>query len=302
MDKPEMVFLLSSAYSGATLLSLLMNQHPDISSDGEAFPFMRGMDIQCSCGRRQIDCPYYRSVAGDMIRPDTNAYDESLFWYMPRYSRIHHLSRAFEGFWLNHAVHRIRNRLAALPPLRAIEDEFLRQHLAFCSRSLERRRARVYFDGTKSMRRAELFAERGLTAKMVQLIRDGRAFCNSYRKNNKLDASCLPKASQVWKQHIRKVDALHRRLPSLEILVVRYGDLCASPESEVRRIWEFMGLGFDPAFLEYDKADMHVTGNRMRMTYDGVIREDTSWRDQLAPNHTAQLDTLLKPELERFQF
>ena len=303
MYSRNIAFLIAAPYSGATLFSILMNQHPAISSDGEMFPFERGNKILCSCGRLQKDCAYYRTVASSMLTENKRNYDDNLFYYVPRYSQNYYLSRAFEGFWLNTFAHKLRNFLCtSISKLKNIEDEFIEIHMQFYSKSLDLRNARVYFDGSKSLRRAELFAGRNLTTKLIHLIRDGRAFCNSFIKNKGLHRRNLALGAKVWEKSIRKVDILRKRFPEVEILDVRYNDLCNSTESELKRIWGFLGVDFDRGFLEYHAKDMHIVGNRMRNEYNGLIREDHSWKRQLKNDEIKVLNKLMIHGLKRFDF
>ena len=238
---PNIVFLISAPYSGATLLSILMNQHPGISSDGEIFPYDRGGNVVCSCGKNQIDCEYYRTVARCMIKGDKKEFDGSTFYYVPRYSGLYYLSRAFAGFWIDPFANQMRNTCCTIiSKCKKLENHFINIHLEFIRKSLDIRNASIYLDGTKSLRRAELFAERRITFKMVHLIRDGRAFCYSFLKNKKLNRKHIPMAAKVWKKSIRKVDTLRGRFPHVQILDVRYNDLCDAPGRELKRLFAFM--------------------------------------------------------------
>ena len=303
MSIPNLVFLLSAPYSGATLLSILLNQHPEISSDGEIFPYIRGSKEICSCEKDQISCDYYQTVANCMMKPDKKEYDDNIFYYVPRFSKINYLSRAFEGFWINPLPNRIRNMLCSIiPKYRKLEYNFTKKHIELVEKSLCLRNAHIYIDGTKSLRRAEFFAERKLTSIMIHLIRDGRAFCYSFLKNNRLPRSSLPIAARVWKKNIKKVDTLRARFPHVRILDVRYNDLCSIPGKELRRIFDFLQLSYDDSFLVYSRDDMHIIGNRMRFNYSGTIMEDFSWKKNLKQEDVLFLSRLMEHELKRFHF
>lgn len=299
----DLVFLISAPYSGATLFSILMNQHPEISSDGEMFPYIRGSEIVCGCGRLQVECKYYRAVAESMLNVDINKFNDNYFYYVPGYCKNYFLSRFFEGFLLNDFTNKVRDLVISLGPgIKRLEDKFANIHLDFYSKSLKRRNASVYFDGSKSLRRAELFAARKLTSKMIYLIRDGRAFCNSFIKNKQLPHRKLYIASKLWEKNIKKFDILQRRFPHIETIVVRYNDLCEAPGRELKRVWEFLGLKYDDKYLEYRKDDMHILGNRMLSDYKGVIKEDLSWRGRLKEEEIQQLNKLMNNKLKRFKF
>lgn len=303
MSNPKIAFLMSAPYSGATLFSILMNQHPEISSDGEIFPYTRGSEAICSCGSIQINCPYYKLIAENMINKEKNGYNEIFFYYVPKYFKNYYLSRVFEGFWENGLANRLRKFFCLIvPTIRRVEKEFIDLHLEFIANSLKERGASIYFDGSKSVRRAEFFIEREIDTKLIHLIRDGRAFCNSFLKNKELDYSYFPMAANAWKKHINKIDILSKRFPDIEILVVKYDDLCNAPDTQLKKVWDFLGLNYNKDFMLFKRNDMHILGNRMRNFYDGVIMKDESWRNQMMKDKVLRLNKLIKYELLRFGF
>lgn len=303
--QPKIVFLLSAPYSGSTLLSILLNQHPKISADGEIFPYVRGDDEKCSCGKKQKVCAYYSTVAAMMKVPGEEYYDRNYFFYVPRYCKINLISRAFEGFWLNHYFYSIRNFICnAYPAFKNKNNKFIEKHIEFIKSSLKKRRSSVYFDGTRSFRRAELFTENSLTFKMIYLIRDGRAFCSSYIKNEGYSETKknLLIAGTVWKKNIKKVDTLRSRFPQIKTLVIRYQDICRSPEVELKKIYGFLDLEYQHSYLHYSADDMHILGNRMRFVYNGVIREDLAWRNRLSIDSINLITRFLEKDLRRYRF
>ncbi len=235
----------------------------------------------------------------------SNTYDSNLFYYIPRYCKNHIISRAFEGFWLNGFFNNVRNVITSTyPPFQTNNKQFIKKHLEFINNSLHSRNASVYFDGSKSFRRAELFTENKATYKMIHLIRDGRAFCSSFIKNKELTGSKKDflVAAKVWDKNIKKVDILRSRFPDLDILDVKYHQLCQSPEKELRKIYSFFDLDFDPAYLQYSSQDMHILGNRMRFIYNGTINEDLAWKDRLSDDAVNFLTRTLEKNLNRFKF
>jgi hypothetical protein len=134
------------------------------------------------------------------------------------------------------------------------------------------------------------------------LIRDGRGFCNSFIKNKGISRSALKIAAEVWKKYIEKVDILVKRLEHVEILEVKYGDLCSRPDIEISRICNFIGVESKEDILKNSIKDMHILGNRMRFEFTGEVREDNKWKSNLYPDEIEMLTRYLKPELKRFTF
>ena len=82
-DEPSPVrvaFLLANWYSGATLLSLLLDSHPEIVSNGEIYYNVREV-VDCSCGTVATECAFYRAAAAHMW--DSDRWDPSLFRATP---------------------------------------------------------------------------------------------------------------------------------------------------------------------------------------------------------------------------
>ena len=68
---PESVlYILGPSYSGSTLLTLLLAQHPQIATIGElkAATVGRIPDYRCSCGQLLRECALWRDVQARMQR------------------------------------------------------------------------------------------------------------------------------------------------------------------------------------------------------------------------------------------
>src|ERR1700684_2401628 len=79
---------LAAQYSGTTLFAILLGRHSQISSDGEIFPFGWHTPVLCSCGKTQVECPYYRETAAHLLSADGKEWDPELFAPHPTYSRF----------------------------------------------------------------------------------------------------------------------------------------------------------------------------------------------------------------------
>jgi len=108
-----------------------------------------------------------------------------------------------------------------------------------------------------------LFADRLLSefpdSQIINVIRDGRDVAVSHREA--FDSLPLHSAYR-WREHLQ----LHRRLtasvdPS-RYTSVRYEDLVADPEAELRRLCAFLGEPFDPAMIR--QHERHTTGFAQR--------------------------------------
>ena len=298
----DLAFMFSNWYSGATLLAILLNSNSRLVCNGETFEFEHG-DIRkesyrCSCGQSIPDCPFFRAVAHQFLESETNNY--RYFSVLPDVSDSPLRNRVVASF---SKLPRLRNfYINSSPTLKTKLDHYLSLHEQFFMNACAHENASCYIDGTKSVRRAELFRLYGHKPfKVIYLVRDGRGFAWSYIRNNSLDKSDLKPAADAWLSYVRQVDTFMERYPSVAVHVTRYEDLCHTPESALRGICEFLDVAYDPSMTATPK-EHHVLGNQIRHSFNGTVKESLSWRNQFDKNQIAELELLMKNELKRFSY
>jgi len=93
---------------------------------------------------------------------------------------------------------------------------------------------------------ADLFPE----AKFIHMIRDGRDVSLSYL-DVEFGAENLWEGAIYWRRFVNQGRRAGASLPSHRYLEMRYEDLTADPQSQVRRLCEFANLEFQPSMLRY---------------------------------------------------
>jgi hypothetical protein len=295
-------FMLANWYSGATLLALVAARHSQIECNGESLPFSPRDDrrYDCTCGEYLDTCDFFRFAAAHMWSDSKNDWNRALFCQVPDLSghgSLNRLLRSGRSFATG-----LRSVARVAPPIRRREQEFVRAHLTFFDRAVAFSDRSHYLDGTKSLRRTQLFLENtDREIRVVHLVRDGRAFANSYRKNRHMDLSALPEAAERWNSYIADVDRLDRQDARVKVLTIRYEDLCRGPEGFLHEMLGFLDVRYEP-LLEQTRSDLHVLGNRMRRSFGNEIREDRSWETELGRREIAQLEELMGESLSRFKY
>jgi len=299
--KPKLVSLLANWFSGATLLTIFLNAHSEIVSNGEAMFFDENdtRRYDCSCGKYIDECEFYKATTASMRPADAAGWDKRLFVQVPGFSRkpvlrslLH--SPRFEGV-LRHEL------INSIPVYRGIRDRFLQAQLEFFANARRLSGASIYLDGTKSIRRAQLFARDDRSEmKALHLVRDGRGFCASYVKNTRPVPSWAD-AAEAWVSYIAQVDQFAKAFPSIPLLVVRYEDLCRSTAEVIRAVCRFLDIAYEEPGADMMKG-AHILGNRMRRTFNGVITEDTSWKEKLDHGTQMELASLMKRQLQQFGY
>lgn len=299
--KPKLVPLFSNWYSGATLLTILLNANSQIVSNGESMFFDEDdtKRYDCSCGKYIDECEFYAATTGPMRLADGTGWDKQLFVQVPRFSGNPLLRALLHSPRLESAL---RHKLIdVIPAYRTVRERFLEAQLQFFANARRLTGATVYLDGTKSIRRAQLFARDGRSEmKALHLVRDGRGFCASYVKN-KRPVPSWPDAAETWVRYIAHVDQFSRDFPSVPVLVIKYEELCRSTAEVIREVCRFLDIPYEEPRTDSHK-DAHILGNRMRRTFNGVIAEDSSWREKLDARLQKDLTSRMRRQLNQFGY
>jgi len=170
----------------------------------------------------------------------------------------------FTGTWR-------RALVRSVPSLRRKYDGFVQAHTEFMTTALELEDAEVYLDGTKSLRRAELFlSEKGFgTSHLLLLVRHPYSWCASWLDKRK--SADLDNAIHTWNKYVRRSFRLGERFPSSPFRIIRYEDLCEHPEDELTAVERWLGVRTGGSCGTGEHTH-HVLGNRMRFTFDGTVR------------------------------
>jgi hypothetical protein len=274
--------LLANFWSGATLLTMLLDRHSRLVSTGEGFPFPDQTGVRCSCGEPIERCDFFLAAAAGM-RGD-NKYDRDLFGFMP--GRLRELPRplrklAETGHWPG----RLRHTLCSLSPAyRRIVADFAAQHREFMQRACQLAGATHFVDATKSLSRADLLMRSGLMpSAIVLLVRDPRAFTHGRLRYVSGDGDKIALAAQEWLHYIRLARRLARAYSAVPYLEVRHEDICTDPARELERIVRLIGFVPEPGQLAGPGGVSHVLGNKMRHSFDGRVFLRERWRETLPP-------------------
>jgi tetratricopeptide (TPR) repeat protein len=104
--------------------------------------------------------------------------------------------------------------------------------------------------------------------------------------------------------HYLLIDALvthYRTELDLRLLELRYEDLVASPETEIRKLLDFVGLEFDPACLAFhENPRVSRTGSYVQVTQE--IYDKSIYRYRHFLPHLETAVEILRPVLERLGY
>jgi hypothetical protein len=308
----KLAYILAASHSGSTLLTMLLNSHPDVATVGELAPGGMG-DLSwylCSCGTRLRECSFWQYVSSAMKR-NGNHFDLEDFgtrFSMPE-SRI--------ATWLLGPLHRgpvlelLRD--TALGLITSWPDrlaEIARRNEAIIEVILDYYHARIFVDkGNRALRLKYLLRIPSLDVKVIRLIRDGRAVALTYmdpagfadakdtarrgggsggnRENERLE---MAQAAYQWRRCNKEAEHVIHRLDKAQWTEIRYEDLCNDTDNTLNRIFEFFDLDPDQRAKDFRSVEHHVVGNGMRLDSTSEIRLDERWRSVLTEEDLKTFD------------
>ncbi len=276
----DMIYIASPSFSGSTLLTFMLNNHPDIATMGE----LKWGDIdldtyQCSCEARLVECPFWLEVARrvkdrelpfSFERPMTDFRCRS--HPLPdRIARARIRGLAFETTrnLLLKTISYTREAFATARELNRAMTEII----------LDLQGGKVFCDASKDPVRLKHLIDTGdYRIKTLHLFRDGRAVMNSAKKNASHSAE---KGIQEWLRTHEQIELLKQRNEPDSFMVVRYEELCDQPAQTIKHICEFAGLDTVDYVPDYRAAEHHILGNRMRLKPTSQIKLDLKWKMML---------------------
>lgn len=271
---------MGPSYSGSTLLTLLLADHPDIATVGELKATSMG-DISayyCSCGELLTSCPFWLDVKQMMQKLGRDVifdnfkthFQDKKSYFSDRLLRAALRGPLFEmardaGFLVSPAAHRTK-------------QEIIKQNQAIIEIICTLQQAKTFLDDSKEPIRLKFLLAADLwDIRVIHLTRDGRGVTNSYMRHQK---STMTLAAREWIHTQQECDRMAKLLGNSRCLTVQYERLCQEPEKTLTDIYQFFEL--EPEFNSSSNRIKHILGNQMRLGSLQNIRLDEKWKQALS--------------------
>jgi hypothetical protein len=138
------------------------------------------------------------------------------------------------------------------------------------------------------------------TAQYVHLMRDGHDVVASHRDRWGY-RSAVRAARGAWRRYVESARGFGAGLPAGRYRELRYERLVAAPETELRALFAFLGEEWDPAVLEFDRAEHDGTERYSRFTDQRRSEggdDSTIYRSRVGAGRSS-LDPVLRTMLHR---
>ena len=133
-------------------------------------------------------------------------------------------------------------------------------------------------------------------ARFVHLIRDGRNVALSYIERP-WGPSTVGQAALYWRSRVGRGRTAGATIGTRRYLEASYENLVDDPETEVRRICEFLDLGFEPEMLQYQSAaESFIASSHQPEAFTALVRPPTSglrdWSNAMSEDDVALFEAI----------
>jgi hypothetical protein len=283
---------LSPSYSGSTLLTFLLGQHPSVTTIGELKASAMGdiTEYICACGEPILACTFWQHVSTLAKQRNLNfdlahfgTHFRSITRWKDKIMEAQVRGPLFESI-RHFCVHH-------LPGLTQDFAQTLRQNQALIEICVELQGGSLFIDGSKDPHRLKYLIESDIwDIYVLEMVRDGRAQTLSahlkVEENLNYEEACAE-----WAYTIKQIKNVRRYIPPNKHYAIQYETLCVDPNTTMNHIWDFVrlpGLEQDWHNVDFSGCEHHILGNdNMRQTQQVKIKLDEKWRSQIT---TQQLD------------
>ncbi len=140
-------------------------------------------------------------------------------------------------------------------------------------------------------------------AKIIHIVRDGRAVANSILP---LDwgPNTIIKAAPWWKAMVQEGLAMERTLPPDQIVQVRYEDLVYEPNVTMERLCEAVGLPYEPHIIQADgfEPPEYTASQHTMIGKRPDPSRATRWKETLTPRQIEMFDSLASDMLSKMDY
>lgn len=276
----HLAYIMGPSYSGSTLLTLLLADHPEIATVGELKATSMGdiSSYRCSCGELLTSCSFWYKVKR-MMQEQGRDFDFSDFKTHFRAEKNPLTDRLLRAS-LRGPLFEVMRKIGFLlsPSARRARQGIIDQNRTLIEIICTLQQAGTFLDDSKEPVRLKFLLAAGWwDIRVIHLIRDGRGITNSYMRHNN---ATMAQAAQEWVQTQQECNRMARLLGKSRCLTVHYEELCHKPEKTLTAIHQFLGL--EPGASSSSKRTKHIMGNQMRLGSLQDIRLDEKWKQAIS--------------------
>lgn len=285
-------FVLCPAFHGATLLSLLLNNHSRVLSLGDTNP-TREYDQICSCGKAMTACDFWIHIAQAVNCPNEAPYP-TLMRTRPDLPDIASLGFSLGSRILGAGVWKLAGSRAT---------GFQQEYSAFLKACQDWAAHDVFIDGEKSLMKFCIAASMGFpVGGVIHITRDPRAYVASCLKYGAFESA--EKAAQDWLSYHKRIDFFARYFAGKRVFHVRYEDIARWQSWDRGPLLSFLGVEEEGPLntAPKDLRKHHLMGNKMLASFDGTVSLDELWKTSLSDVQKQEILSITHSVFSKFGY
>ncbi|WP_236976887.1 sulfotransferase family protein [Membranihabitans maritimus] len=285
------LYIAGAGHSGSSLLDVILNNHPKIIGTGELHRLSLNPNTRiCSCGELINDCPVWRKRIKQLCKEKSLQLEDWEMSFSTTYLRSGSLSNKINDlvYWSN--IDEVIRIFSKLNPFSIGLKKSILNTNAIHEVIKSQENIRIVVDSTKNairMKGLNLF----LDAKILFLVRDGRAVTASAIRRGEGN---MTKVTKNWTRRMKILTRLQNKIPSEQLLQIKYEDLCTDPEGIISEICKYLSVEFLPTMLKIHPGNYHtIPGNPWLVndqTSEITIKKDERWRNELTPQQLVEFE------------
>lgn len=141
-------------------------------------------------------------------------------------------------------------------------------------------------------------------ARFIHLVRDGRDCALSWIAANFGPKLTYP-AAVKWARYVDDMQAMRDELGPHRVYELRYADLINDTESSLHAICDFLDEPFDPAMLEYHRADdtyMTERRNNRNLKQPVITDNAAKWKTRMSTRNQRIFEAVAGEQLRRYGY
>ncbi len=291
ISENAMVFPCGMSRTGTTLLTTVLDSHPDVSLGYELIPTPQD-GPETLLGYLSETCPQEDLVAlGRRLRAEGRR-AEGLFFV-----RAH---RA--GLAAGQTAEVLRSLLdQGLKRIQSLSERLIVAHeIAACKFRNEGTKLYGFKLNIPSLTAAAKCFPGG---RFVYILRDPRDVVASHFRRD--FGRSLEQICDAWNGYLRGLETLRRKNPQT-VRLIRYEDLVSSPESVLQNVFEMLPLEFDAGMIEFyrSKATVHQAGhpNAESLGQPFFTSSVGRWRRDLGEDQAQEIAELCREAMPRYEY
>ncbi len=283
----KIAYITSSAYSGSTLLTFILNSHPQIGTISE-FDIMseikNNSDYRCSCGDKIRKCKFFKKLKIKLNNAGMNfELDEmDLMFNLFENESINRYCTQKLPLIHSNTMESVREKILQLAPSykQFLQNMHSRNSL-FMQAVLELQSSSVFLDANKNPYRIKRLSEKH-DVLPIYLFKNGIAGAYSFYTKEKYKKSYLgfKQACNTWFLEQITINRVIQNEQPVKFISLSYGDMCNSTQETANKIFELCGLQSHDISNFHDE-EHHIIGNSMRISNVNKIVEREDWKDNL---------------------